>query len=188
MTTFSRTGSQMARAAGTTVAVGLLLVVSACGSSGPGGTASGTTKAGPAAGAASGGKAVGVGTTSVGKVLVSSSGMTLYAFAADKPGTSNCSGSCLKYWPPAAGNAAPSHPAAVTAKLGTIKRSDGSTQLTANGFPMYTYVGDSAAGQANGQGMNISGGLWWAVSPSGSWLKKAASTTGGGTGGGTGGY
>jgi predicted lipoprotein with Yx(FWY)xxD motif len=65
----------------------------------------------------------------------------------------------------------------VTAKLATIKRSDGTSQLTANGYPVYTYVGDSAAGQTNGQGKNISGGLWWVVSSNGSWIKKAAATS-----------
>ena len=102
--------------------------------------------------------------------------MTLYAFAIDTPGHSNCSGSCAVYWPPVPGSDAPhGSVAAVNAKFGTIKRSDGSTQLTVDGYPMYTYAGDSAPGQANGQGKNLSGGLWWVVGPDGSWVK----TTGG---------
>jgi predicted lipoprotein with Yx(FWY)xxD motif len=162
-----------------------LLLLAACGSSG--GTASGGTKS-----SASGGKAaaqpgkVGTTSTSLGKVLVDPRGMTLYAFAADSPHHSVCTGSCLGYWPPAPGaDAAKVAASGVTAKFATIKRSDGTSQLTANGYPVYTYVGDSAAGQTNGQGKNISGGLWWVVSPSGTWIKKAsASSTGGGTRGG----
>jgi predicted lipoprotein with Yx(FWY)xxD motif len=57
--------------------------------------------------------------------------------------------------------------AGVTGKLGTIKRSDGSTQATYNGHPLYTYVGDSAPGQAKGNGLNLSGGLWHEVPASG---------------------
>jgi len=56
-------------------------------------------------------------------------------------------------------------------------------QLTVNGWPMYTYAGDAAAGDATGQGKNLSGGLWWVVDPSGAWVKKAASTSSGGKGG-----
>ena len=164
-----------------------LLLLAACGSSGTGATASGATKS-----SASGGKAaahpgkVGTTSTSLGRVLVDPRGMTLYAFAADSPHHSVCTGSCLGYWPPAPGaDAAKVAASGVTAKLATIKRSDGTSQLTANGYPVYTYVGDSAAGQTNGQGKNISGGLWWVVSPSGTWIKKAAaSSSGGGTRGG----
>ena len=179
------------RARGTAlVAVGAagLLLLAACGSSGTGATASGATKSGSASGgttAAQPGK-VGTTSTSLGKVLVDPRGMTLYAFAADSPHHSVCTGSCLGYWPPAPGaDAARVAASGVTAKLATLKRSDGTSQLTANGYPVYTYVGDSAAGQTNGQGKNISGGLWWVVSPSGTWIKKAAaSSSGGGTRGG----
>jgi len=168
------------------VAVGAagLLLLAACGSSGTGGTASGATRSSASSGtaAAHSGK-VAARSTSLGQVLADPRGMTLYAFAADSPHHSVCTGSCLGYWPPAPGaDAAKAAASGVTAKLGTIERSDGTSQLTANGFPVYTYVGDSAAGQTNGQGKNISGGLWWVVSSNGSWIKKAA--TGGGTRGG----
>jgi predicted lipoprotein with Yx(FWY)xxD motif len=176
------------RARGTAlVAVGAagLLLLAACGSS-SGDTASRATKS-----SASGGKAaaqpgkVATTSTSLGKVLVDPRGMTLYAFAADSPHRSVCTGSCLGYWPPAPGADATKVAASgVTAKLATIKRSDGTSQLTANGYPVYTYVGDSASGQTNGQGKNISGGLWWVVSPSGTWIKKAAPSSGSGTRGG----
>jgi predicted lipoprotein with Yx(FWY)xxD motif len=59
-------------------------------------------------------------------------------------------------------------------------------QLTVDGYPVYTYVGDSKPGQAKGQGLNESGGLWWAVSASGSWVKAKPSTNAPADGGGSG--
>jgi predicted lipoprotein with Yx(FWY)xxD motif len=87
-----------------------------------------------------------------------------------------------------AADAARGATAGVTATLGSIKRPDGSTQLTANGYPVYTYVGDHATGEANGQGTNLSGGLWWVVSPSGARVTSAPSSSGGSSSGGSGGY
>jgi predicted lipoprotein with Yx(FWY)xxD motif len=55
----------------------------------------------------------------------------------------------------------------VPGKLGTIKRSDGTTQATYNGQPLYTYVGDSGPGQANGNNLNLNGGLWHEITVSG---------------------
>jgi predicted lipoprotein with Yx(FWY)xxD motif len=55
----------------------------------------------------------------------------------------------------------------VTGRLGTIKRADGSTQATYNGHPLYTYVGDTSAGQGNGNNLNLNGGLWRVVPASG---------------------
>jgi predicted lipoprotein with Yx(FWY)xxD motif len=179
-------------------AVGLLML-SACGAGAASSASSGGSAPSKSAGGGGGTAASGriaVGSTSAGKVLVDPHGMTLYAFAADTRGHSTCSGSCATYWPPVPGADATGKPAArVSAHLGTLKRADGSTQLTVNGFPMYTYAGDSAPGQATGQGKNLSGGLWWVVSPTGSWVKTQApapSSGGGGGagggGGGTGGY
>lgn len=160
-----------------------LLMISACGSSG----SSSSSSSSPTGSPSSTTSTVSLGSTSAGKVLVDPSGMTLYAFAIDTPGHSNCSGSCAVYWPPVPGSDAPhGSVAAVNAKFGTIKRSDGSTQLTVDGYPMYTYAGDSAPGQANGQGKNLSGGLWWVVGPDGSWVKTTggSSSTPSGAGGG----
>jgi predicted lipoprotein with Yx(FWY)xxD motif len=69
------------------------------------------------------------------------------------------------YWPPVTGpvTAGPG----VTGKLATIKRSDGSVQATYDGHPLYTYIGDSAAGQAHGNNLNLNGGLWHEVPLSG---------------------
>jgi predicted lipoprotein with Yx(FWY)xxD motif len=98
-------------------------------------------------------------------VLTNAKGFTLYWFAPDTSTKSVCNGSCAQYWPPVPGHvrAGPG----VTGTLGTIARSDGSSQATYNGHPLYTYVSDSAPGQANGNNLNINGGLWHEVTVSG---------------------
>jgi predicted lipoprotein with Yx(FWY)xxD motif len=99
-------------------------------------------------------------TTTIGgtTVLTNGKGFTLYSFAPDTPTTSKCYGSCAAYWPPAIGSSAAG--SGLPGKTGTIKRTDGSLQLTYNGHPLYTYIGDSAPGQANGNNVNLNGGLW----------------------------
>ena len=173
------------RAGLTAVGVVALVALAACGSSGSGGSASGS--------GAGSGKTAARSAAHPGKIAARSTslGRTLYAFAADSPHHSVCMGSCLAYWPPVPGrDAAALGGSGVTAKLGSLKRSDGSNQLTVNGFPMYTYVGDSAVGQTKGQGKNLSGGLWWVVAPSGKWVKGVASghdtSSGSGSGGSSG--
>ena len=91
-------------------------------------------------------------------VLTTIKGLTLYWFAPDTPTRSNCNGVCAGYWPPLTGTAA-ARPD-VTGTLGTIKRSDGTIQVTYNGHPLYTYVGDTIPGQAFGNNLNLNGGLW----------------------------
>ena len=100
------------------------------------------------------------------QVLINSAGSTLYWFAPDTSTISKCTGSCATYWPSAPGPATAGF--GVTGTLGTITRSDGSTQVTYDGHPLYTYAGDSAPGQNRGNGMNLSGGLWYEATPSGS--------------------
>jgi predicted lipoprotein with Yx(FWY)xxD motif len=97
-------------------------------------------------------------------VLTDARGFTLYAFAPDTPTTSHCSGDCVAYWPPAIGS--PTAGPGVNGQLGTIRRSDGSAQATFDGHPLYTYAGDSAPGQANGNGLRLNGGLWRELAPS----------------------
>ena len=98
-------------------------------------------------------------------VLANAKGLTLYSFAPDTATRSACYGTCAVYWPPVTGpvTAGPG----ITGKLATIKRSDGSIQAVYDGHPLYTYVGDSAAGQANGNNLNLNGGLWREVPASG---------------------
>jgi predicted lipoprotein with Yx(FWY)xxD motif len=94
-------------------------------------------------------------------VLTNAEGFTLYSFAPDTATKSACYGDCAAYWPPVTGIPAARH--GVTGRLGTIARSDGTTQATYNGHPLYTYVGDTRPGQANGNNLNLNGGLWHEV-------------------------
>jgi predicted lipoprotein with Yx(FWY)xxD motif len=98
-------------------------------------------------------------------VLANSKGFTLYWFAPDTPTSSVCNGTCAAYWPPVIGT--PLAGPGVTGRLGVIGRADGSTQATYDGHPLYTYVGDTAPGQANGNNLNLNGGLWHEVPVSG---------------------
>jgi len=94
-------------------------------------------------------------------VLTNGKGFALYSFAPDTPTTSKCYGSCAAYWPPVIGSSAAG--SGLPGETGTIKRTDGSLQLTYNGHPLYTYIGDSAPGQATGNNLNLNGGLWLEV-------------------------
>ena len=91
-------------------------------------------------------------------VLTNAKGFTVYSFAPDTPTTSKCYGSCAAYWPPVTGTPAASP--GVPGRVATVKRTDSTEQLTYNGHPLYTYVGDTAAGQARGNNLNLNGGLW----------------------------
>ena len=109
-------------------------------------------------------------------VLTNAKGLTLYSFAPDTMTTSNCNGTCAQLWPPVHGPVT-SGPG-VTGRLGTITRADGAIQATYNGHPLYTYLADTAPGQAKGNGLTASGGIWHEVTASGA--AAPASTSGGG--------
>jgi predicted lipoprotein with Yx(FWY)xxD motif len=94
-------------------------------------------------------------------LLTNANGLTLYWFAPDTSTKSACYGSCAAYWPPVTGN--PLAGPGVTGRLGTITRTDGTTQATYDGHPLYTYIGDHAPGQASGNNLNLNGGLWHEV-------------------------
>ena len=121
-------------------------------------------------------------------VLANAKGFTLYWFGADTATQSNCNGSCATYWTPVQGPATAGP--GVTGKLGTITRTDGSTQASYKGHPLYTYNSDTAPGQAKGNGLNLSGGVWHEMTVSGSPApaSPSGSSGGGGGGGGGGGY
>ena len=105
---------------------------------------------------------VDVAATKLGKVVVSS-GRTLYAFVPDTATTSACSGQCATTWPPLVSAAAPG--AGLDAgDFATITRSDGTTQVTFYGHPLYFFVGDAKPGDTNGEGIL---GKWNAVTPDG---------------------
>ena len=117
---------------------------------------------------------VNTGKTKYGTVLVSSNGRTLYHLTAEKRGKIVCTGACAKLWPPLTIKQG-SKPTAGTgvkqAKLGTIKRPDGTTQVTYNGFALYRYGDDSKTGDAKGQDESH---VWFTISASGALVKTAA--------------
>jgi predicted lipoprotein with Yx(FWY)xxD motif len=115
-----------------------------------------------AAGAGSGLKTATIGGTAV---LTNAKGFTLYSFAPDTPTASKCYGSCAVYWPPVTGSTAAG--SGLPGKTSVIARTDGSDQLTYDGHPLYTYVGDSAPGQASGNNLFLNGGFWHEVPVSG---------------------
>jgi predicted lipoprotein with Yx(FWY)xxD motif len=143
-----------------------VLAVAACASSASTAGSSATSSA-PAAGSSSSSAGTTLKTTTINgtTVLTNSAGFTVYWFAIDTANKSNCTGSCVTYWPPVKGPATAG--SGVTGTLSTITRSDGTTQVTYDGHPLYTYVGDSAPGQNKGNGQNLSGGLWYEATPSG---------------------
>jgi predicted lipoprotein with Yx(FWY)xxD motif len=98
-------------------------------------------------------------------VLTDSSGYTLYLFAPDASGKSTCYGTCAVYWPPVLGPVTASE--GIPGKLGTIERRGGAMQVTYDGHPLYTYVGDSAPGQATGNDIDLNGGYWYEMTASG---------------------
>jgi predicted lipoprotein with Yx(FWY)xxD motif len=177
-------------AAGLAAAV---LAIAACGSSSSSTTSTTAPTTAPAA-AASSPAASSSGTTVQARsingteVLTTSSGLTLYWFVPDTSTTSKCNGSCATYWPPVKGPVTAG--SGVTGTLGVITRSDGARQATYDGHPLYTYVGDTAPGQNKGNGLNLSGGLWYEMTVSGakpaSGSSPAASPTSSSTGGGYG--
>jgi predicted lipoprotein with Yx(FWY)xxD motif len=104
------------------------------------------------------GSAIQVADTDLGQILTDADGLTIYHFANDSEGVSNCADDCLANWPPVEVSGSAEAGDGVTAELGTFTRDDGTTQLTVNGFPAYYFAGDAAAGDTNGQGVND---VWW---------------------------
>ena len=162
------------------------LIIAGCGSSSSSSGGAGPTPSSAATGAASSGSGLKTATINGIAVLTNANGFTLYSFAPDTPTTSRCNGQCATFWPPVKGpvTAGPG----VTGNLGTIMRSDGGTQATYNGHPLYTYIADTAPGQAKGNGLNASGGVWHEVTASGAAAPSPSSGQGGSSGGGGYGY
>jgi predicted lipoprotein with Yx(FWY)xxD motif len=103
------------------------------------------------------------------KALVGGGGRTLYLFEGDKNGKPSCMGSCAMTWPPYLAPAAPQAGSGVNrALLGTVRRSDGTTQVTYNGHPLYYFQGDMNPGSDHGQGVKAFGADWYVVSATGS--------------------
>ncbi len=116
--------------------------------------------------------------TKLGMILVNSRGHTLYLFAKDRKGTSACSGSCARFWPPLVSSGKPTAGSGVKPLLlGKLRRSDGRLQVTYNRHPLYTYALDKHAGQTRGEGSLAFGARWYAVSARGTKVVKPPTTT-----------
>jgi predicted lipoprotein with Yx(FWY)xxD motif len=118
---------------------------------------------------------VGVRTTKLGKVLVNGKGVTLYLFQKDKKGKSACSGACAKAWPPLLTKGKPQGSGGVqSSKLGTTRRADGTTQVTYNGHPLYTFIKDNnKPGVVSGQGVDAFGAEWYVLGTNGNKIEKS---------------
>ena len=184
-------------------------LLAACGSSSASGTASSASSSSakaaassapassaPAAAAATpSDSAVGLMTasTSKGTVLVTAQGYTVYMFAIDTPTMSKCNATCLQFWPALTGMPTAAAGSNLTGKFGTIKGTGGITQATYNGHPLYRFVDDKKPGEVNGNGVNTSGGLWYALTPAGVKLtaakvSKPAASSSSSSAGSSGGY
>jgi predicted lipoprotein with Yx(FWY)xxD motif len=129
------------------VAVGLTLVAGACGDDDP----------------AAEGPSVLVSESALGDILTDADGNTLYLFVPDGQGSSVCNDDCADAWPPLGGSMSAGD-GVDAALLGTAARDDGSQQPTYNGWPLYYFAADTAAGDTNGQGVND---VWFAISARG---------------------
>lgn len=102
--------------------------------------------------------------SSLGTIITDDAGRTLYTFNNDTAGsgTSACEAGCDAVWPPVTIAGAATKSADITGEIGTITRTDGSTQVTYKGLPLYRFVNDAAPGDTNGEGV---GGVWFVAKP-----------------------
>jgi len=118
----------------------------------------------------------------LGSLLDNGQGLTLYHLTSEKGATLHCTSStCVSLWHPlllGPNGELPALPAGASGSVGKVDRPDGTVQVTVNGMPLYTFSGDSSAGQANGQGIPGEGipGTWFAVSSSGASASGSASS------------
>jgi predicted lipoprotein with Yx(FWY)xxD motif len=163
--------------AGTAAIAITALVLAACSS----GQASGATA--PSTSISGSPGTVDVATTGLGQILVDSQGRTLYLFQKDTGTQSECTGACASSWPPLRASGTPTvGSGADSSMLGTTMRSDGNSQVTYNGHPLYLFSGDQQAGDTNGQGVTAFGASWFALTPTGDQVSGQASNSGGGVG------
>ena len=161
------------------ILVGALASISACGSSSatttsgnvaaaptPTATLAPTATVAPTPTQAS--TSVAAHSSSLGAILVDASGRTLYLWEADKSASSTCYGSCAQAWPPLLATGSPVAGSGVNQSLlGTSSRTDGSTQVTYNGHPLYYFAGDTQPGDTKGQNLHSFGADWYVLAPSG---------------------
>ncbi len=152
----------------------LLLALGLLGCSG-----SGDTTAEPAGDAGGSSADLSVAETDLGEIVVDGNGMTIYIFDMDTAGSgeSTCSGQCLSNWPPVTVDSGQPEVDGVTGEVDTITATNGETQLTLDGWPLYLYVADAGAGDVTGQAVED---VWWVVSPGGDKITSADSSGSGG--------
>lgn len=166
-------------------AAGLVLLAAACSSStptassAPSATSAATSTSAPgsstsapapsatASAAAAAAVELKTESTKLGTVLADKKGKTVYWFAKDTSTTLACTGACATAWPPVLGMPQAASGSSLTGKFGTIRRSDGTVQATYNGHPLYTFEGDTAPGQTNGNGVIAFGAAWSVITISG---------------------
>jgi predicted lipoprotein with Yx(FWY)xxD motif len=110
----------------------------------------------------------------LGVVLVNPAGRTLYVFMKDAHRHVTCTGQCASFWPPLKWKSSgkpKAGGAAKTALLGLDKNPAGGKVVTYNHWPLYTFVNDTAAGQAKGWNTTLNGGKWYVISASGKVVK-----------------
>lgn len=167
--------------------IAVLLAIAACGSSNssstsisapatstpPASTSTTTSTSAAASSGAATGSGVKVSSASVpglGAVLVNAQGRTLYMFEPDKAKHVTCTASCAAVWPPLflpRGQKPVAVGAVKQSLLGSDPDPAGGAVITYNGWPLYTYVADTAPGKATGQAINLNGGLWYVLSTAG---------------------
>ena len=138
--------------------------------------------AAPAVAVAGSSTTISSGKVKAGTVVVNSHGFTLYSFAHDSKNKSTCYGACAKVWIPLTTKGSvivKSGSGLNQALAGKAKRTDGSTQVTYGGHPLYRYKGDTKAGQQNGQNKKQFGGHWYVVGKNGKWIKPGGGLVGG---------
>jgi predicted lipoprotein with Yx(FWY)xxD motif len=167
------------RLLGGSLLLGAAITVAACGSSASTGSGSGSGSSPSSGSAGSAGTSSSAATVSaknvagVGQVLINGRGQTLYLLTSEKGGKVTCtrSNGCTKFWPeinlPSGATAATAGSGVQSSLLGTVKDASGILEVTYNGWPVYTFVGDSGPGVAHGQGMTSFGGTWYVLNSSG---------------------
>jgi predicted lipoprotein with Yx(FWY)xxD motif len=148
----------------------LPFALAACGSAaaGYGGGTAPSSQSAPAT--------ISVASSGLGQILVGANGKTLYLFEADTSTKSTCSGACAQAWPPLTTTGAPRAAGGGSASLlGTTARTDGTTQVTYNGHPLYYFVSDTKPGDTNGEGSTAFGAGWDVLSPAGGKIEKSGS-------------
>ena len=111
----------------------------------------------------------------LGRILVDTRGRTLYLFEKDKRGRSSCSGACAAIWPPLIARGKPLARGGVKPSLlGSVRRANGTKQVTYDGHPLYRYAGDAHAGSTAGQDLQDFGAGWYVVSRAGKKIERGS--------------